>query len=96
MVPGWVADAIFYQIFPDRFARSGRIAAAGLEDWHAPPSHRGKKGGDLYGITDDNHWHYHYPPLLAILLTPLADPPAGASRSVSRSPEHTPAPPSSP
>jgi alpha-1,2-mannosyltransferase len=30
---------------------------------------------DLYKATDDNGWHYHYPPLLAILLTPLADPP---------------------
>ena len=24
--PAWVSDAIFYQIFPDRFARSERIA----------------------------------------------------------------------
>jgi hypothetical protein len=31
---------------------------------------------DLYATTDDNGWHYHYPPLLAILLSPLADPPA--------------------
>jgi len=37
-----------------------------------------RTGGDLYGITDDNEWHYHYPPLLAILMMPLADPPAGA------------------
>jgi hypothetical protein len=34
-------------------------------------------GGDLYGVTDDNHWHYNYPPLLAVLLTPFADAPAG-------------------
>jgi hypothetical protein len=31
---------------------------------------------DLYTTTDDNGWHYSYPPLLAILLTPLANPPA--------------------
>ena len=39
-----------------------------------------RSGADLYAITDDNHWHYHYPPLLAILLTPLADPPPGLPR----------------
>lgn len=38
-------------------------------------------GEDFYAITDDNHWHYQYPPLLAILLTPLADAPAGAERT---------------
>jgi alpha-1,2-mannosyltransferase len=32
---------------------------------------------DLYGVTSDNDWHYLYPPLYAILLTPLADPPRG-------------------
>ncbi len=36
---------------------------------------------DLYKITDDNGFHYCYPPLLAVLLTPLADPPADADRS---------------
>jgi hypothetical protein len=32
-------------------------------------------GQHLYSITDDNGWHYHYPPLFAVLLSPLADPP---------------------
>ncbi len=36
---------------------------------------------DLYDVTDDNGFHYHYPPLLAILAAPLADPPAGADRA---------------
>jgi hypothetical protein len=40
-----------------------------------------RTGGDFYAITDDNGWHYHYPPLLAIALVPLADPPAGADRT---------------
>ncbi len=40
-----------------------------------------RSGADIYTITDDNDWHYHYPPLFAILLTPLADPPANAERS---------------
>jgi alpha-1,2-mannosyltransferase len=36
---------------------------------------------DPYAITSDNDWHYIYPPLYAILLTPLADPPRGADAS---------------
>jgi hypothetical protein len=40
-----------------------------------------RSGGDLYHIADDNNWHYNYPPLFAILITPLADAPAGESRN---------------
>jgi hypothetical protein len=40
-----------------------------------------RAGADPYAVTDDNGFHYHYPPLLAILLAPLADPPAGADRT---------------
>jgi hypothetical protein len=36
---------------------------------------------DLYAVTDDNGFHYHYPPLLAILAAPLADAPAGFDRT---------------
>ena len=51
--PDWVRDAVFYQIFPDRFARSGRVPTPGpLEPWDAPPTIHGFKGGDLYGIAD--------------------------------------------
>ncbi|MGI9606567.1 MAG: glycoside hydrolase family 13 protein [Acidimicrobiales bacterium] len=51
--PDWVADAVFYQIFPDRFARSGRVdVGAKLEDWDEPPSFEGYKGGDLWGVID--------------------------------------------
>jgi neopullulanase len=28
-VPDWVKDAIFYQIFPDRFAQSDRLPKTG-------------------------------------------------------------------
>jgi len=38
-----------------------------------------RSGADLYTITDDKGLLYHYPALLAILLVPLADPPAGAA-----------------
>jgi hypothetical protein len=40
-----------------------------------------RTGGDLYTIADNNDWHYHYPPLLAILLMPLADAPPGVERT---------------
>ena len=38
-VPRWVRDAVFYQIFPDRFAPSARVHKPGpLEPWDAPPT----------------------------------------------------------
>jgi neopullulanase len=50
-IPSWVRDAIFYQVFPDRLARSGRVATPGdLEPWETPPTRLGFKGGDLYGV----------------------------------------------
>jgi alpha-1,2-mannosyltransferase len=36
-----------------------------------------RAGADLYAVTDDNGWHYNYPPFLAILIGPLADAPPG-------------------
>ena len=55
--PAWVADAVFYQIFPDRFARSGRTPQPGnLEEWNAAPTVHGYKGGDLEGIIDRLDW----------------------------------------
>jgi neopullulanase len=51
--PDWVRDAVFYEIFPDRFARSPRMTPIGqYEAWDAPPTTHGIKGGDLYGVVD--------------------------------------------
>ena len=52
--PEWVQDAIFYQIFPDRFARSADESNDYLtfEAWDSPPTLHGFKGGDLYGIAE--------------------------------------------
>ncbi len=51
--PAWVRDAVFYQIFPDRFASSERVVKPGaLEAWDAPPTVHGFKGGDLLGIAE--------------------------------------------
>src|SRR5205085_9326960 len=37
-------------------------------------------GDDPYAVTDDNGWHFCYPPVVALLLAPLADAPPGATR----------------
>ncbi len=56
--PDWVKHAVFYQIFPDRFARgtdpSDALpqAAIALEAWDAPPTVEGYKGGNLWGVID--------------------------------------------
>jgi neopullulanase len=51
--PDWVRDAVFYQIFPDRFASSVRVPKPGaLERWDSPPTANGFKGGDLLGIAE--------------------------------------------
>jgi cyclomaltodextrinase / maltogenic alpha-amylase / neopullulanase len=51
--PEWVKDAVFYHIFPDRFARSDRVAKPeNLESWDSPPTPRGFKGGDLLGVVE--------------------------------------------
>jgi neopullulanase len=51
--PAWVRDAVFYQIFPDRFAMSRRVPKPGtMEDWSSAPTARGFKGGDLLGVVE--------------------------------------------
>lgn len=55
--PDWVKNAVFYQIFPDRFARSktpqvGLWQSSQLEPWESQPTYEGYKGGDLWGIID--------------------------------------------
>jgi cyclomaltodextrinase / maltogenic alpha-amylase / neopullulanase len=52
--PEWIKDAIFYQIFPDRFAKSERVPKQGLrlEPWDSAPTNHGFKGGDLLGVSE--------------------------------------------
>ncbi|MCP2015787.1 neopullulanase [Deinococcus sp. HSC-46F16] len=52
VTPAWVADAVFYQIFPDRFARSGRVTGLNLQPWGSPPTIHGYMGGDLWGVAE--------------------------------------------
>jgi glycosidase len=52
-VPAWVADAVFYHIFPDRFANGDPSNdPPGVQAWGAPPTIWGFQGGDLRGVLD--------------------------------------------
>ena len=49
--PYWLQDAIFYQIFPDRFSNSDSSNdPANIEKWGAAPTIWNFQGGDLRGI----------------------------------------------
>lgn len=55
--PNWVKHAVFYQIFPDRFAKSqyhkpGLWRSNNLESWDSKPTFQGYKGGDLWGVIE--------------------------------------------
>ncbi|TAE01936.1 MAG: alpha-amylase [Oscillatoriales cyanobacterium] len=55
--PDWVKHAVFYQIFPDRFAKSKQPRQRLLqnfmwEEWHEIPTLQGYKGGDLWGVME--------------------------------------------
>ena len=55
-IPDWISEAVFYQIFPDRFRRGGQAGlpqpADHFEDWEGPPTIRGFKGGSLWGVAE--------------------------------------------
>jgi len=51
--PAWARDAVFYQIFPERFANGDKSNdPQGVEDWNAAPKGNNFFGGDLQGIID--------------------------------------------
>lgn len=50
-IPGWIKDAVFYQIFPDRFCNGDQsIDPANVHPWGSPPDFQHYQGGDLQGI----------------------------------------------
>lgn len=69
--PDWLPDAVFYQIFPERFANGDpSLDPPGVEPWDATPTRDNFFGGDLAGITQ----HLDYIQSLganAIYLTPI-------------------------
>jgi cyclomaltodextrinase len=70
-VPEWAKRAIFYQIFPERFANGDPSNdPEGTEPWGGQPTHDNHFGGDLQGIID----HLDYLQdlgITAIYLTPV-------------------------
>lgn len=58
--PDWVKDAVFYQIFPDRFARTAvpsrlngyTVPPENFQPWGAPPTRHSFQGGDLWGAAE--------------------------------------------
>ncbi|MBB6636050.1 alpha-glycosidase [Cohnella thailandensis] len=69
--PAWVKDAVFYQIFPERFANGDpSISPKNAEPWGGKPTPKNFFGGDLQGVLD----HLDYIEKLgvnAIYFTPL-------------------------
>lgn len=50
--PDWVKDAVFYQIFPERFANGNKANdPKGVEPWGSKPEYFNFMGGDLEGAT---------------------------------------------
>ncbi len=57
--PNWVKDAVFYQIFPDRFAKGkpsknypNHWQSSNLQSWEKPPTLQKYKGGNFWGVID--------------------------------------------
>jgi cyclomaltodextrinase / maltogenic alpha-amylase / neopullulanase len=69
--PEWVRDAVFYQIFPDRFARSVTVSKPRhLDEWGAPPTYHGYQGGDLVGVVEHLDYLVHLG-INALYFTPI-------------------------
>ena len=69
--PAWVPDAVFYQIFPDRF-RNGDPTndPPGTERWGASPTRENFFGGDIDGVRQGLPYLAHLG-ITAIYLTPI-------------------------
>ncbi len=55
--PDWVKHAVFYQIFPDRFAKGespqpNLFTGVDFEPWNSSPTLQGYKGGNLWGVIE--------------------------------------------
>ncbi|CAN5305553.1 glycoside hydrolase family 13 protein [soil metagenome] len=69
--PDWLADAVFYQIFPERFANGDpSLDPPGVERWGAEPTRDNFFGGDFAGITQHLD-HIESLGANAIYLTPI-------------------------
>jgi alpha-glucosidase len=73
--PPWVRDQVFYQVFPDRFARAGALHRPGLEAWGTVPDPRrggsALYGGDLPGLTAQLPYLHEELGVTALYLNPV-------------------------
>lgn len=69
--PDWLNDAVFYQIFPDRYANGDRsIDPPDVQPWGQAPTRDNFFGGDLAGITEHLD-HIEALGANAVYLTPI-------------------------
>ena len=69
--PDWLADAVFYQIFPERYANARPdLDPDGVEPWESPPTRENYLGGDIEGIIQ-NLDHITRLGANALYLTPI-------------------------
>jgi len=70
--PDWVAEAIFYQIFPDRFCRGKPYPdLPNLASWNDLPTRENFFGGNLQGILDQLDYLENEVGVNAIYLNPI-------------------------
>lgn len=76
VVPTWPQNAVFYQIFPDRFANGDQSNdPAGVEPWGSKPTYTNFLGGDLQGV-DQKLGYLKNLGITALYLNPIFDGPA--------------------
>ena len=69
--PDWLHDAVFYQIFPERFANADHcLAPADVVEWGSEPTRDNFFGGDLKGI-EEHLDHLVELGVNALYLTPI-------------------------
>ncbi|WP_159805137.1 glycoside hydrolase family 13 protein [Cellulomonas citrea] len=69
--PAWLADAVFYQVFPERFANGDRtLDPPDVEPWGGEPTRDNFFGGDLAGIVEHLD-HLVELGVTALYLTPI-------------------------
>jgi len=85
--PDWARNAVFYQIFPERFARSSqdkKITSRGIKltSWGKKPDRHTFMGGDLQGITEKLDYIKQLG-ITAIYLTPIFQSPSNHKYNIS-------------
>jgi cyclomaltodextrinase len=72
MIPDWIADAIFYQIFPDRFCRGKPYPHLdNMASWNDLPTRENFFGGNFQGIVDRLDYLQNGLGVNAIYLNPI-------------------------